>query len=167
MRLLNILSIISIIAFILISFLVVKSHDEHAAELLMAGIYIFCAFFCILRFIYTFKLWKENKSGWAKEMNLSYLFTFLLVLFISILWWLKQGNVGIAIFLEGMVFLSFPFLFPIGLALLVLGFMGLKYNTNNPSSYLRITFIAAFGFIIVGAPTLFIWLGLSLHFIRI
>jgi hypothetical protein len=147
-----VLNIFSIIAFVLIPVIaVINPSDLKVVMIIAYGIY--CLFVCILHFIHTFNSWKENNLVWKKEAKLSYLFTILLILSASAIF-LKWNSRIIESFL---IYYFYPFIFFVGITLLILGFIGLKYRKSSPSSYLTINFVAGTIFTLVGIHAILFW----------
>jgi hypothetical protein len=148
--------------------------------LLVYGIY--CVVVSSMHLVVTHRLWKKNDPRWKKKIAATYGYILLFSLFLAIsmmavayselpelfskiFYNTLAGRIFdsfeelFAYLFGGLVFASLPFLFPIGLILLLLGFSEVCFCGNRPKSYLIITFLASILFSFGGAyPTFLVFI---------
>lgn len=162
---LNIMIVIAAILIPIIFFFEIN-FELNGLLVLFFGIYSF--FVCVLHFIRANRFWKSNDLRWKNEFGRSYLIASLWVLamafLISLIFYIPMlefvNPYELFIFLFASLFLLLALLFPIGLILLIIGIMSLKYRSERPRFYLGAIFFTAISFILSGVlPALVLLLG--------
>ena len=170
----------TVIAFVLIPLLAIVrltypaptldyGHREitvNSVFLLLFGIY--ALFVSIINFIRCHDSWKIGKTQWKIQLTFTYIFAFIFAVSLPFLMMFQAESYNSSIsqgrytstgidafdpgaFIPGLVFVSPAFLFPIGIVLFFLGFVGLHYFKLRPKSYLIIIFSTSVVFVLGGA----------------
>lgn len=165
----------TVIAFVLIPLLAVVrliypaptlgyGHREitvNSIFLLLFGIYAF--FVSIMNFIRCYDSWKVGKTEWKIQLKFSYFIAFIFAVSLPFLMMFQAESYSSSYtstgfeafepgdFIPNLVFVSPAFLFPIGIVLFFLGFVGLHYFKLRPKSYLIIIFSTSVVFVLGGA----------------
>jgi hypothetical protein len=153
----------TVIAFVLIPLLAVVrliyrapqldyGHGEitvNSVFLLLFSIYAF--FVSIFNFIRCHDSWKTGKTQWKIQLTFTYIFVFIFALSLPFLMMFQIDAFETEDFIPFVFFVSPAFLFPIGIVLFFLGFVGLENFKLRSKSYLVIIFSTSILFVLGGA----------------
>ena len=124
---------------------------------------LYCCFVLALYFIKAFYLWKEGNPEWDKQFRLSFIgivlffiltdldkflardktyYVYMPIIHHDFKTWLHENTLRL------LIWPCLPLL-PLGIVLLILGFMGLKYRVIRQQSYITVMFFIAVPIILI------------------
>lgn len=105
---------------------------------------IFTNLLCMFRFIRAFRKWRDMEPDWKKAFGRSYLFSFIFAALLPVIY----ANIHYDKYPVSMFNFIAPlsFMFTLGVCLISIGFMAIKYRHSRKKSFLLWTLLPGFIF---------------------